>query len=217
MNLSNKKWIAFLLIVFVQLTAFAQEGETKSHFERKGKILTGASFGFTFADSNVDNNPLNNSESITISSTVSGGYFITDKSALGLAFDYNYTNTNFEKGSQMEFTNSSNIVFSPFFRTHPINSLQNLFFQGQFNIGLSKSKSKLNLEDTEGNSFSTSLKNDYFLLGYSAGLGFDIKIMDDLFFEPMLLFTSNKLDDRNGNEDVKRKLLFLTVGMFFTF
>jgi hypothetical protein len=190
-----------LLAVIIQLSASSQV--------RSEKFFAGGSLGFNYSNSDRENNlTISSASKITsISTSIIGGFFITERLAGGLDLEYNITNSVFEN-SPIEYTNSSNILIAPLVRYYIFSGL---FTQGQFNFGQSEVESKLNIpESNDVGTFS------YLTLGYGIGVGYDMPIKKNIYIEPMLRYISNKENEKDSDNSNMKSSIFFNLGIIIS-
>ena len=198
-NMTRNILTAILLSLFNLILLSAQE--------QSEKILFGSNLGFSYTNSPALVTNLFSSDSKTFSTSVSiiGGYFITPKFAIGSLIEFNTSNTSYDH-SMIAYYNSRNLLISPFIRYYII---PELFGQAQLNIGNSFADYKTLLY----NQVSMSDHRNYFNLGYSVGLGFDIKMKNNIYLEPMMIYMSNKLNDTKNSDDFTQSAVYINLGL----
>ena len=166
------------------------------------RFLVGGNVGFMYTESNVNDNLLGDYKYNTLSLSISlkAGYFITERIVSGLQFEWNSIKTNYEMSS-IDFYNSINYLITPFFRYYIFYSL---FGQGQFNAGQTM---------TEISLLNTSSEENYFVLGYGFGLGYDIRLSENVSLEPLLSYISNKLNDKETDISMNQNSFYINLGI----
>jgi hypothetical protein len=200
-NMTTKLSLTLSFTLLIHLLTYSQD--------RAGKFLAGGSFGFDFSKSTGDSG----SKTYSISTSLTGGYFIINKLAVGIDLEYNYSRTNFES-DLLEYMYTYDILTAPLVRYYIVDGL---FVQGQVNIGQSKSEVKMALLDSL-NFYSAPqiLKTQYFTIGYGVGVGYDIRIKENLYIEPMVRYLWNRRNNTESDDHFNNHSIFLNVGLIFT-
>ena len=176
--------------------------------DRANNYFAGGSFGFDFSDSETTEL---DSKTISLSTTLITGYHITNNIATGLDFEYNITNTDYDDNEVVDYSNNSGFLIAPFFRYYIVSGL---YAQGQANIGYMNSETKTYFYDPVSLQTSPMVsKFTYLTIGYGLGLGYDIKIKESIYVEPMMRYLSNKLNDQETDNDFNQGRLYFNIGL----
>lgn len=199
-KMTKKMIVTLLLISASVLLAYSQE--------RVNNYFIGGSLGFDFSDSQTAEL---DSKTISLSTALITGYHITNNIAAGLDFEYNITNTDYEDNEVVDYSDNSVFLIAPFFRYYIVSGL---YAQGQVNIGYMNSEVKFYFYDPVSLQTTPMIsKFTYMSYGYSLGLGYDIKLKENIYLEPMLRYLSNKLKDQEDNNDFKQGSFSFNIGL----
>jgi hypothetical protein len=198
--MTKKTIITLLLISANTFLAFAQE--------KASSFFIGGSLGFDFSDSKTTGL---NAKITSLSTAFIAGYRISDKIATGFDFEFNMTNTNFDDNQLVDYSNNSEFLIAPFFRYYFV---ADLFAQAQGNIGYMNSEVKTYYVDLISMETITDLsKYNYFTYGYGLGMGYDIKLKENIYLEPLVRYLANKYNDREDNEDFNQNSFYFNIGL----
>jgi hypothetical protein len=193
------KLILNYLLILLTTTTYSQESSERYIF--------GGSLGFNYSSSKSNNTSINpDSKSINLTSSIMAGYFINNNIGLGIAIEYYIKNTNY-KDNSIEYSKESNSLFSPFLRYY---LKSNLFFHSQVNIGYANSEAKINIFPPTPTIMITSSN---FIYGYGVGIGYDIKLHDRIYLEPLLKFISNRLDNKEKENYLINNYIYFNLGV----
>jgi Autotransporter beta-domain len=175
--------------------------------EKTFRYFGGGSIGFDYSNTQASTSSVSNlnNKSITFSGSPILGYFTNDKIAVGLSSEYCINNTSYP----------SSPIFNSTTKNYSVSTLIRYYFspgffcQGQFIIG--KLISTVGATDFSRQTYSVT--QDYSQLGVGIGLGYDYKIAEKVFIEPMLKYDSSKSINTAGGNDVYRSNLFFSIGI----
>lgn len=197
----TKKIISILFIISANtFVVFAQE--------RANTYFLGGTFGFDFSDSKTTGL---DTKTTSLSIAFITGYNITNNIATGVDFEYNITNTNFDEDQLVDYSNNSEFLIAPFFRYYIISDL---FAQTQVNIGYMNSEVKTYYFDLLSmETISDISKYTYFTYGYGLGIGYNIKLNENVSLEPMIRYLANKYKDKESNNDFNQSSFYFNIGL----
>ena len=179
------------------------------------QYLIGGSAGFSYSKTNNQHysfsygtDVISQSNNYSVSSlSVSPlfGYFITKSFAYGLGFNFGVTNQSYESSGQ---SNETYYLFTPFCR--------NYFSTELFG----------HIELYAGNSIITQIEppmypissggkytSSVFTYGFGIGVGYDIKIANNVYLEPMIEYSYKQYSHTNSQSDFNQSFIFFNIGI----
>lgn len=181
--------------------------------EESNKYLIGGSVGFMYTKTKGDNSlnaSLNANKTISMSGSPLIGFFVNKKIAMGLSLEYSFSNTDYE-GGFVKYMDLKNYLVAPFLRYY---FPKNFFGQIQFNYGLSKQEGEMfYIDPFTSTQMKTPYKSKYTTTGLGVGLGYCLKIKENVYIEPMLRYVTNNLKDKNTDKNLNQNNFFLNIGI----
>ncbi len=141
----------------------------------------------------------------TINNNITFGYFLSDNSMIGGSINYEFTKS---KNPNYIFvnSNSTSLTISPLYRNY---FTTNLFLQLQANVGITI----FNATDSE---FGANKRGTLFGLGL--GIGYSLKLGENIDVEPKLLYQANRYNESYNNSIDELRLLVVTeIGFTYRF
>lgn len=179
------------------------------------KFLIGGTVGYGYSNIKSTNTSVSfeTTEAKTLCGSPFFGYFVSKKMMIGLAIEFNFENSenDLDTNSDEEY---SDILLSPNIRYY-LNS--SIFIQGQINYGISNRKygTTINM-GTEGPVYILQdSKSTVFGLG--TGIGYDIKLSDNLKLEPMIRYVLNNYKNEDSTLDYKSTSILFKMGLIYLF
>lgn len=200
-----KTSIIGLVLFFIASSLYSQE--------ESNKYLIGGSVGFMYTKTKGDNSlnaSLNANKTVSMSGSPLIGFFVCKKIAIGLSLEYSFSNTDYEDGP-VTYMDLKNYLAAPFLRYY---FPKNFFGQIQFNYGLSKQEGEMIYTEPFTNTqMKMPYKSKYTTMGIGVGLGYCLKIKENVYIEPMLRYVTNYLNDRNTDKNLNQNSFFINIGM----
>lgn len=180
--------------------------------QNKHNFLIGGGIGFRYTD---DNSSLETSNSIQSQENLlqlnpAAGYFITKSFVVGIGFEYIYDKTKYDNYIYYSYRENG-FSIAPFVRVY---APFGLFLHGEFDYG--NSKSFLNGRAIPGPTGFISTSNSYFynkVIGFSAGIGYTIKVNELFGIEPSIRYIGGKFNEKNPKNNFSRSGLIINIGM----
>ena len=187
-----KKLILAVLVIFMSLGAYAQFNQ--------GRMLVGGNFSadFTTNKSKAGSTTVTNSHTTSVSFGPQFGYFIIDNLAVGGILTVETASTKSE-GSDNKYSSTTTLI-SPFVRYY---LSQGIFFQGRFDVGSEKTKSK---------TASTTTTTTYSASGFALGAGYAWFLTDNVALEPQVGYRSYTLKNKSTDGKNSDGGIYILVG-----
>jgi hypothetical protein len=175
------------------------------------QFLIGGELGYQYKDDNStieSSNFFGSTENILqLNPTV--GYFITKNIVTGIGLEYLLDNTKYKNYiyySSLE----KGFIIAPFIRFY---APFGLFLHAEFDYGTSKISS--NGRAIPGATGFVVSSYEYFhkIIGFSAGLGYSIKLSENLGIEPSIKYLGGKYNEKDSKNDFTRKGLLMNIGI----
>lgn len=196
------KWLIALLFICYPMLA-----------QKDYNFLIGGGIGYRFSD---DNTGLTNSSFIQkqehllqLNPTI--GYFISKNIVVGLGFEYFYDNIKYDYYSFYKVVENDFSV-APFLRFY---TGFGVFFHTEFDYGISKLSFKGRPIAGQTGFIDLSEYYDFKIIGFSAGIGYSIKLNEYLGIEPSIRYIGGKFNENDAKNDFSRKGLLMNIGMVY--
>jgi hypothetical protein len=196
------------VIISLLLICNLANGQTKHDF------LVGGSLGYTYKDDNsslTTSNFLQSQEHL-VQLSPAAGYFITNWLVAGVGIEYQYDYTKFDN---YVYYNSKETSFAiaPFVRLY---APFGLFIHAEFDFGNSKMIFKGNPIAGGTGFIDPSLNYTYKnTIGYSAGIGYIIKLKDFIGIEPSLRYFGGKFKETKPENSFNRQGVLMNIGLVY--
>ena len=180
--------------------------------QNKPQFLLGGSLGYRYADdysSLTDPNFIQSQEHLILLNPVAG-YFITDWFVAGIGFEYLYNYTEFDNYVYY-YSKETGFSIAPFIRTY---TPFGLFIQAEISYG----NSKINFDGRPipgptGFSY-TSINYSYNkVLGYSVGIGYNIKLNEYVGIEPAVKYLGVRFKEKDQDNNFNRRGILFNIGL----
>lgn len=184
--------------------------------QKEYNFLISGSLGYRYSsdESDITAAPSIENQEHLVQANPSIGYFITNNIAIGLGIEYQYDNIEYDN---YIYTKSIGHDFAvgPFLRYY---TGFGLFAETAFGYG----SSVINLQGepiaTPTGYYGGPIKLNYKIIGYSAGIGYSIRLNSNLRIEPLIKYLRIKYDEDSENDkDYKRKGLLVNIGFAYYF
>jgi hypothetical protein len=196
------KWLIALLIICNPILA-----------QEDYKFLIGGGIGYRFSD---DNTGLTKSSFIQkqehllqLNPTI--GYYFSKNIVVGLGFEYFYDNIKYDYYSFYRVV-EKDFSIAPFLRFY---TNFGVFFHTEFDYGISKLSFKGRPIAGQTGFIDLSEYYDFKITGFSAGIGYSIKVNEYLGIEPSVRYIGGKYNENNVENDFSRKGLLMNIGMVY--
>jgi hypothetical protein len=184
-----------------------------SFSQKNYNFLIGGGVGFRYTDDNgnrTDVSDITNQEFlIQLNPTI--GYFITKNLVVGSGFEYIYDKVKYDN-YYYDYILENDFIIAPFIRYY---TSFGLFLHAEFDCGLSKQ-----YLISHAISFPTGFadfteKNNYKIIGFSAGIGYSIHLNESIGLEPAILYMGGKFNEKNDQNDFIRKGILVNMGFIY--
>jgi Autotransporter beta-domain len=139
------------------------------------------------------------------------GYFFSKNIVAGLGFEYLYDNIKYDNYSYYKAVeNDFSIV--PFLRFY---TKFGLFLHTEFDYGISKLSFYGRTVPGPTGFIDPSEYYHFKIIGFSAGIGYSIKLNDYLGIEPSIRYIGGKYNENDVKNDFSRKGLLMNIGMVY--
>ena len=176
------------------------------------KLLVGGAIGYRYTD---DNSSIKTSNFIQCKENLfqlnpSIGYFISKSIVAGLGFQYLHdkiTYDNYIYYSSLE----NGFSIAPFLRVY---APFGLFFHGELDYGTTTLTFNGRAIAGSTGFMDTSESYDYRnIIGFSAGVGYSIKLNDNFGIEPSIRYLGGKFNEKDSKNDFTRRGLVMNIGL----
>jgi hypothetical protein len=180
--------------------------------QSKRSFLIGGAMGYQYSDDNSKIETINSIQyqEHLIQLNPAAGYFITNWLVAGIGVEYLYDNVKYDNYIYY-YSKESGFSIAPFIRFY---SPFGLFLHAEFDYGLAKSTYKgRSFPGPTGFIGASDYHSNKNVLGYSAGIGYTIKIKDFFGIEPSVRYISGNFNDKDSEGDFNRKGVLLNIGL----
>ncbi len=176
-------------------------------------FLLGGGIGYRFSD---DNTGLTKSSFIQkqehlLQLNPTLGYFFSKNIVVGLGFEYIYDNIKYDYYSYDKVV-ENDFSIAPFLRFY---TKFGLFFHAEFDYGISKLSFKGRPFAGQTGFIDLSEYYNFKIIGFSAGIGYSIKLNEYLGIEPSIRYIGGKFNENDAKNDFSRKGLLMNIGMVY--
>ena len=176
------------------------------------KLLIGGSIGFRYTDdnSNIETSNFIQCQENLLQLNPAVGYFISKSIVVGLGFEYLHDKTKYD--NYIFYSSLENgFSIAPFLRFY---APFGLFFHGEFDYGTSRlSFSGRTIPGSTGFIDTSESYNYRNIIGFSAGVGYSIKLNDNFSIEPSVRYFGGKFNEKDSKNDFTRKGLVMNIGL----
>jgi hypothetical protein len=183
-----------------------------SFSQTESRFLIGGGLGYSYSDDHgsiATTNFIQNRESL-LQFNPAVGYFIIKGLVAGIGIEYLYDKINYDNYVYYN-TLENDLSIAPFVRFY---TPFGLFLHAEFDYGTSKLT--FNGRSVPGPSGYIDLSDAYHynkIIGFSAGLGYSIKVNDFLSIEPSVRYLGSKFIELDPRNNFNRKGLLVNIGM----
>jgi len=203
----NRKTILIIGLQFLCTLLIAQ---------KEYNFMISGSLGYRYSTdkSDITAAPSIEKQEHLIQANPSIGYFITNRIAIGIGIEYQYDYIKYDK---YLYTKSigNEFAISPFVRYY---TGFGLFAVAEFGYGSSIINLIGDPIPTQTGFIGGPIKLNYRIIGYSAGIGYSVRLNSNLRIEPMIKYINIKYnEDSENDKDYKSKGLLLNIGFAYYF
>ena len=184
--------------------------------QKEYNFLISGSLGYRYSSdkSDITAAPSIEKQEHLIQAIPSIGYFITDRIAIGLGIEYQYDNIKYNNYLYTK-TIGHDFAIGPFLRYY---TGFGLFAEAEFGYGSSLINLIGDPIPTPTGYSGGPIKLNYKIVGFSAGIGYSVRLNSNLRIEPVIKYINIKYDEDSENDkDYKRKGLLLNIGFAYYF
>ncbi len=175
------------------------------------QFLIGGGFGYQYNDDNstIESSNFFGSTGNLLQLNPAAGYFITKNIVAGIGLEYLLDNTKYNNYIYYS-TLEKSFLIAPFIRFY---APFGLFLHAEFDYGTSKISSKgRSIPGTTG-FINTSYGYFHKITGFSAGLGYSVKLNENFGIEPSIRYLGGKFNEKDSKNDFTRKGILMNIGI----
>ncbi len=181
--------------------------------QKDHNFLVGGGIGYRFSDDNsgiTKSNFIQKQEHLLqLNPTL--GYFFSENIVAGLGIEYFYDNIKYDNYSYYKAV-EKDLSIAPFLRFY---TKFGLFFHAEFDYGISKLSFKGRPLPGQTGFIELSEYYNFKIIGFSAGIGYSIKLNEYIGIEPSIRYIDGKFNENDAKNDFNRKGLLTNIGIVY--
>jgi hypothetical protein len=183
-----------------------------SFSQKEHNFLIGGGLGYRYTDDNSSIKTSNfiQSQENLLQIDPAFGYFITKSLVVGIGVEYLYDKIKYDNYLYYN-TLENDLSIAPFLRFY---TPFGLFLHAEFDYGISRLT--FNGRPIAGSTGFIDPSDAYYyhkIIGFSAGLGYSIKVNDFFSIEPSIRYLGSKFNENDTKNDFNRRGLLMNIGM----